>query len=73
MSQQEANAGENTDGASEDKPRSSSGGTGSANSMPDQAPQHVPLFRPVDPDAARARAAVEQWRTFTMLLEPQVI
>ncbi len=39
-----------------------------------QAPRQrqVPTFRPIDKDDARARAAVEQWRTFTMLLEPQV-
>lgn len=39
-----------------------------------QAPRQgqVPIFRPIDTDDARARAAVEQWRTFTMLLEPEV-
>lgn len=37
-----------------------------------QAQRHVPLFQPIDVDKARARAAIEQWRTFTMLLEPQV-
>lgn len=37
-----------------------------------QAQRHVPLFQPIDADKARARAAIEQWRTFTMLLEPQV-
>lgn len=37
-----------------------------------QAHRHVPLFHPIDVDKARARAATEQWRTFTMLLEPQV-
>lgn len=35
-------------------------------------PRHVPIFQPIDADDARARAAVDQWRTFTMLLEPQV-
>lgn len=37
-----------------------------------QARRHIPLFEPIDTEDARARAAVEQWRTFTMLLEPQV-
>lgn len=37
-----------------------------------QAQRPVPLFEPIDSDKARARAAIEQWRTFTMLLEPQV-
>lgn len=37
-----------------------------------QRQRHVPIFQPIDGDDARARAAVEQWRTFTMLLEPQV-
>lgn len=33
---------------------------------------NVPNFQPFDTEEARARAAVEQWRTFTMLIEPQV-
>lgn len=37
-----------------------------------QRQRQVPIFEPIDGDDARARAAVEQWRTFTMLLEPQV-
>lgn len=37
-----------------------------------QTRRHIPLFEPIDAEDARARAAVEQWRTFTMLLEPQV-
>eukprot|EP00752_Nemacystus_decipiens_P011329 g10067.t1 len=36
-----------------------------------QEEHHVPRFQPIDVDKARARAAIEQWRTFTMLLEPQ--
>lgn len=34
--------------------------------------RHIPLFESVNAEDARARAAVEQWRTFTMFLEPQV-
>lgn len=33
---------------------------------------HFPDFGSIDIGEARARAAVEEWRTFTMLLEPQV-
>lgn len=42
-------------------------------STPEQeAPRDIPMFHPIHAEDARARAAVEQWRTFTMLLEPQV-
>lgn len=42
-------------------------------STPEQeATRGIPMFRPIHAEDARARAAVEQWRTFTMLLEPQV-
>lgn len=37
-----------------------------------QSRRHTPLFEPIDAEDARARATVEQWRTFTMLLEAQV-
>jgi len=33
---------------------------------------HFPDFGSIDIGEARARAAAEEWRTFTMLLEPQV-
>lgn len=33
---------------------------------------HFPDFGSIDIGEARATAAVEEWRTFTMLLEPQV-
>lgn len=33
---------------------------------------HFPDFGSIDIGEARARATVEEWRTFTMLLEPQV-
>lgn len=56
---------------------SAASGSRSTSSTPpaqQQAPgqRRVPIFQPIDADDARARAAVEQWRTFTMLLEPQV-
>lgn len=38
----------------------------------DQAPQFLPLFQPIQVEDAKARANVEQWRTFSMLVEPQV-
>lgn len=37
-----------------------------------QTRRHIPLFEPIDAADARARATVEQWRIFTMLLEAQV-
>lgn len=40
--------------------------------LEEQIRRHIPVFEAVDVEDARARAAVEQWRTFTMLLEPQV-
>ena len=50
------------------------GNTGdqSADSTQDQASRYVPVFEPIDANEARARASTEQWRTFTVLLEPQV-
>lgn len=36
------------------------------------APRRIPLFQPIHLEDAKARATVEEWRTFTVLLEPQV-
>lgn len=35
-------------------------------------PRQLPTFEPILLDDARARASVEEWRTFVILLEPQV-
>lgn len=36
-------------------------------------PRQLPTFEPILLDDARARASVEEWRTFVILLEPQVL
>lgn len=66
--------GDNTDSDSTKAGSGKSGGSlTSVNSTPEQAAsRHVPNFQPIDAEDARSRAAAEQWRTFTMLLEPQV-
>lgn len=62
--------------AASDGTRSKAGSRASSRqspeSTPDQVPRHLPMFEPIQVEDAKARAAVEQWRTFTMLLEPQV-
>lgn len=76
MSQQEEplSAGEDNDANSGTiKPGSEmSAGSRSINSTREQVLRQVPSFEPITTGDARARAAVDQWRTFTMLLEPQV-
>lgn len=53
-----------------EKTKSSSGSIPTADQVP---PRRVPVFEPICAEDARARAAVEQWRTVVMLLEPQVL
>lgn len=73
---QEASVGDNPADAASDSTKSGSKPSSeprSASSTPEQeASRNVPMFQPIHAEEARARAAVEQWRTFTMLLEPQV-
>lgn len=74
MSQREASVGDSTDVASVSTKTASgkTGGSRSTSCTTEQALRDIPTFQPIDAEAASARAAVEQWRTFTMLLEPQV-